>query len=561
MPEVQAPDRRSRVLIVGGGPAGLVLAIELGRRGVACTLFEQNSAPPTFPKANSTTSRTMEHFRRLGIADEIRTLGLPDDYPPDISYHTRFAEHELARLRWPSRREALANRHNPDPRWPTPEPMHRAQQMLIEPVLRRHAQRWPSVDLRFGWKVEDIGQTADAVRLRAVELSSGRSIDFEADYAVGCDGPKSLVRETLGIDHEGIGSEDREFLGGRMLATYLEAPDFYRTAPARRSWQYWAVNRKRFGALVAIDGAGRFVLHTQLPRGMQKSLSYARESVEITAGRAFPYEILGIADWTAGFTLVAERYGAGRVFLAGDAAHLFTPTAGLGYNTSVDDVSNLGWKLAAVCQGWGGRGLLASYQAERKPIAERNTRFARSIAEFFRSLALPEELEENNPAGEAARSELAKRLHELGAREFDAPGIHFGVYYGHSPIIAGEAGAPPPDDPNRYVPHARPGARAPHLWLQDELALYDRFGRDFTLLKLDPARDTTALQDAARRRKVPLTVASIDNPDARRLYESDLVLIRPDQHVAWRGNKAPADPMALIERITGHVLTLADEGR
>jgi 2-polyprenyl-6-methoxyphenol hydroxylase-like FAD-dependent oxidoreductase len=538
---------------VGAGPAGLVLAIELGRRGVPCMLIEQSAAPPTFPKANSTTSRTMEHYRRLGCADEIRALGLPDDYRPDISYHTHYATHELARLRWPSRREALAGRLRVDAHWPTPEPIHRGQQMLIEPVLRAHAQRWPAIDLRLGWRAERLAETDSAARILATELASGRQEEIEADYAVGCDGPRGLVRETLGIDYQGIGAEDRDFMGGRMLAVHLDAPDIYRIVPGGPSWQYWAINRRRCGVLVAIDGRGRFVLHTQLPGGAEKSMAYARESIEITAGCALRYEILDIADWTAGFTLVAERYGGSRTFLAGDAAHLFTPTAGLGYNTAVDDVSNLGWKLAAVCQGWGGTELLHSYQTERKPVAERNTRFARSVAETFRNLVLPPTLEDD--AGAAARAELGRRLLASCTREFDAPGIHLGAFYGDSPIIAAEPGEPPPDDPGQYVAQARAGARAPHLWLADDVALYDRLGRDFTLLALDGAPDTAALEAAAAARNVPLTVLRIAHPDARELCAASLVLIRPDQHVAWRGTAVPADPAGLMDLVTGRART------
>src|SRR6266508_29415 len=543
-------EHRSSVLIVGGGPAGLVLAIELGRRGVPCTLFEQNSGPPTFPKANSTTSRTMEHYRRLGLADEIRMLGLPDDYPPDISYHTQFSRHEIARLHWQSRKEALSARHDADVRWPTPEPLHRAQQMLIEPVLKRRAETLPAIDLRFGWRIEAIAEEKGAVRVRALKLASDRSEEFTADYAVGCDGPRSLVRRAVGIKYEGVEAEEGVFRGGRMLAAHLHAPAFYQSAGVQHSWQYWALNRQRFGILIAIDGVGRFVFHTQLPRGQTGSIDYTRESLALAAGREFPYEILAVAEWTAGFTLVAESYGSQRVFLAGDAAHLFTPTAGLGYNTSVDDAVNLGWKLAAVCQGWGGPKLLASYETERKPVAHRNTRFARSIADFFRGLQMPAMLEQDGAGGDDARAAFGLRLHELSAREFDAPGIHLGVYYGGSPIIATEPGTPPPDDPNWYVPHARPGARAPHLWLENRVALYDRFGRDFTLLKLRPGPDTSGVEQAARARGLRLDVVEVRSAAAHDLYECDLALIRPDHHVAWRGD-ALRDASGLIDRCLG----------
>jgi 2-polyprenyl-6-methoxyphenol hydroxylase-like FAD-dependent oxidoreductase len=521
-----------RVLIIGGGPAGLVLAIELGRRGVPCTLFEEDSGPPDFPKANATTPRTMEHYRRLGLADQIRNLGLPDDYPPDVSYHTRFAHHELARLHRPSRRENVTL-------FPSPEPMHRGQQMFIEPVLKRHAESFACVELRFGSRAEGIEQNENRVR---VQTSEGF---FEGDYAVGCDGPHSLVREALGIRYEGIGAEDRQFMGGRMLATYLDAPAFYDLVK-KKSWQYWAINPQRFGVMVAIDGHGKFVFHTQLPRGAKGSIDYARESLEIVMGADLPYRILGTQEWTAGFMLVAERYRAGRVFLAGDAAHLFTPTAGQGYNTSVDDAVNLGWKLAAVCQGWGGETLLASYEAERKPIGQRNTTFARSIAQLIGGLHPPANLEEDG----AVRVEYGKRLQELGEREFHAPGIYFGAFYGASPVVAAEPGEPPADDPYHYEPHARPGARAPHVWLSPGVALYDRFGRDFTLLKTVHCR-SGGLERAFHARGVPLSVLEVDNEEVRSLYQARLVVIRPDHHVAWRGDAPPEDPGRLLDCITG----------
>lgn len=543
---------KTRVLIVGGGPAGLVLALELGRWGVPCILFEEDPTPPTFPKANASTSRTMEHYRRLGVAEEIRTLGLPDDYPPDVSYHTRYASHEIARLHWPSRRDALASRHAGDRRWPTPEPLHRGQEMFIEPVLKRHAESLPGVDIRFGWKVESISQDSTSARLFARDPASGELCEFEADYAVGCDGPRSLVREALGIRYEGTGSEDRDFLGGRMQATYVRAPAFYDVVPGGVAWQYWAMNPQRFGIMIAVDGKGEFVLHTQLPKGAQSSLEYGHESIALTTRGDFPYEIIGVAEWTAGFTLVAKNYGAGRIFIAGDAAHLFTPTSGQGYNTSVDDAANLGWKLAAVCLDWGGPNLLATYEAERKPIGHRNTNFARSIADFFGRISMPQALEDSGPAGDACRAEFGQRLQELAWKEFDAPGIHFGMYYKDSSIVCTEPGEGPVDDPHHYVPHARPGARAPHLWISEGVALFDLLSPcGFTLLKLDDTQDTRSLEEAARARGIPLKVLKLDNAEARDLYQNGLVLIRPDQHIAWRGDSVPEKAESLIARVAG----------
>jgi 2-polyprenyl-6-methoxyphenol hydroxylase-like FAD-dependent oxidoreductase len=551
---MSAPVHRTRVVIAGGGPAGLVTAIELGRRGIACVLVEEDAGPPQFPKANATTSRSMEHYRRLGFAAEIRALGLPLDHPQDIAYFTRYASHEMARVPWRSRREAIAAREEANSRWPTPEPLHRTQQMYIEPVLKRQAERWPSVDVRFGWRLVGVRSRPDGVSATLEEVASGRREEFESDYLVGADGPRSVVRESLGIEYQGWSGEERDFMGGRMLALYFRSRDFYSLVPARRCWQYWAVNRVRRSFLCSIDGEGLLVYHTQLPRGAEPTEAFAREALALSTGREFPIEPIGTATWTAGFTLVAERYADphARVFIAGDAAHLFTPTGGQGYNTAVDDCANLGWKLAAACEGWGGPRLLATYEAERKPIGHRNTGFARAMADSIGRMAIPENLEDETPQGARSRETLGKQLVDHCNREFDIPGIHFGVFYGESPVVCDDGTPAPGDDPHRYVPHATPGARAPHLWLGDGVSIFDRFGRDFTLLRLGgAASDSRALEAAARRRGMPLDVLDAPQPAARDLYGRDLVLVRPDHHVAWRGNAMPADPQAVIDRVLG----------
>jgi len=423
--------------------------------------------------------------------------------------------------------------------------------MYIEPILKAYAQSFKSVDLRFGWEISHVEEFEERATATATELATGRSETVAADYLVGCDGPRSLVRTAMGVRYAGVSSEEREFLGGRMLATFLRAPAVYGERGPQPSWQYWLLNAERRGILIAIDGRELFCMHTQLPPGKGQSIEYAHETFELVAP-GVPFEIIDIAEWTAGFTLVAERMGSKRLFLAGDAAHLFTPTAGLGYNTSVDDVCNLGWKLAALCQGWGGPGLVSSYQDERKPVAQRNTGFARELAEFFRELRLPAALEEDSENGNKARAAYAERLQSFARREFDAPGIILGAYYGASAIVALEHSEPPPDHPNVYVADARPGRRAPHVWLEDGVALFDRFGREFTLLKLDGRPDDGALERAASELGVPLDVLRIDRKDIADLYAASHVLIRPDQHVAWRGSApSAAGAKALIRQVAG----------
>jgi 2-polyprenyl-6-methoxyphenol hydroxylase-like FAD-dependent oxidoreductase len=544
----------TKVVIAGGGPAGLITAIELGRRGIACVLVEEDAGPPQFPKANATTSRSMEHYRRLGFAGEIRALGLPLDHPQDIAYFTRYATHEMARVPWRSRREAIAAREEANSRWPTPEPLHRIQQMYIEPVLKRQAERWPSVDSRFGWRLVAVRSRPDGVSTTLEEIATGRQEELASDYLVGADGPRSIVRESLGIEYQGWSGEERDFMGGRMLALYFRSRDFYSLVPERRCWQYWAVNRVRRSFLCSIDGESLLVYHTQLPRGEAPTAAFARESLALSTGHEFPIEPIGTATWTAGFTLVAERYmdPHGRVFIAGDAAHLFTPTGGQGYNTAVDDCANLGWKLAAACEGWGGPRLLATYETERKPIGHRNTGFARAMADSIGRMAIPADLEDETPAGARSREALGQQLVDHCNREFDIPGIHFGVFYGGSPVVCDDGTPPPVDDWHRYVPHAAPGARAPHLWLSEGVSIFDQFGRDFTLLRLGGAsHDIRAFEAAARRRDARLDVLDVPQSEARDLYGTDLVLVRPDHHVAWRGNALPADPQAVVDRVFG----------
>lgn len=546
--------QRRCVLIAGGGPAGLILAIELGRRGVRAILLEDDPGPLDFPKANATTSRTMEHYRRLGFAQEIRALGLPRDYPQDIAYFTRCDRHELARVRWPSRAQAEALREDAHSRWPTPEPLHRTQQMYIEPVLKRQAERFPSVELRFGWKLLSLESAADGVSVVAEQVATGRRETLHADYLAGCDGARSTVREALGVRYGGWSGEAREFMGGRMLAVYFRSPAFYREIGADRAWQYWSMSRGCRGLLIAIDGE-RFVYHAQLPEGVKGTDALGLEWLFRSVGREFALELHGSAEWTAGFALVADRYAdaRNRVFLVGDAAHLFTPTGGQGYNTTVDDAANLGWKLAAVCSGWGGERLLATYEAERKPIGHRNTGFARAMADSIGKIPVPENIEADTPEGARARAAIGPLLEHHCNTEFDIPGIHFGVFYGQSPIVCGDGTPPPPDDWHCYTPHATPGARAPHLWVGEGVSIFDRFGPDFTLLRLGSGigTDARALTDAAAQRGIPLAVLDIPGAEARELYARDYILIRPDHHIAWRGNALPANAGALLDQASG----------
>jgi 2-polyprenyl-6-methoxyphenol hydroxylase-like FAD-dependent oxidoreductase len=544
---------RAPVLIVGGGPCGLVLAIELGRRGVGCVVFNDRPDTTPHPQANATQARTMEHFRRLGIAADIRRQGLPGDYPTDIAYFTRYTGYELARFRQPASARTAEIARASTGSWSTPELPHRCSQLYIEQVLKRAAASHPSVTLRFGWAVTSVERSTDGVVAHAERTDGGARESWRGDWVVGADGPKSLVRHALGIRYAGESEVVRDFVGGRMHATYLRAPALYDAIPHDRAWMYWAFNRERRSFMAAIDGRERFAFHTQLRPGEEATTPEAGIACFRQAlGAEVPVEVLFTATWNAGYTLVAERFGDGAAFIGGDAAHLFTPTGGLGYNTAVEDAVNLGWKLAAVVQDWGGPALLATYESERRPAAQRNTAIARGFADSIGNYTAHAAIETPGPEGDRVRAEAGAYLLDHARREFSIPGVTFGVRYDASPIVITDA-APPPDEINRYVPSGVPGGRAPHAWLADGTSLYDRLGRDFTLVSL-AAADASGFVAAARVLGIPLAQLDLSREPAasglRDLYGADLALVRPDQHLAWRGD-ARADAQVVLEQVTG----------
>jgi 2-polyprenyl-6-methoxyphenol hydroxylase-like FAD-dependent oxidoreductase len=539
------------IVIVGGGPAGLMLANELGRRSVGVILLDQDEATAVHPQANATQARTMEHYRRLGFADEIRAQGLPPDYPTDIAYYTTFSGHELARFRLPSAAAAKTMVRRLSGSWSAAELPHRVSQMYVERVLHRHAAALPGVSLRYRHTVTGVADHGDHVE--ATAQGPDGPVTVAGRYLVGCDGARSVVRQHLGLRYEGESGVQREFVGGAMHAVYLRSAHVYDAFAGAPAWMNVNVSHRRRSFFIAVDGKSEFVFHTQLKPGEDRDAiteTQARAMFAACMGRPIDFEILSRTSWTAGFTLVADRLQAGRMFIAGDAAHLFTPTGGLGYNTAIEDAVNLGWKLAATVKGWGGPALLASYHAERHPAAVRNTGYARGFADSLGGFRATPALEEAGPKGDAARAAAAAYFDRHGRSEFNIPGITFGTRYDDSPVIIGDGSTPPPDRANAYVPTACPGGRAPHLWLDGEVSLFDRFGFEFTLLRLGGARDTGAIEEAAVRAGLPLTVVDLAGAEARDLYAADYALIRPDQTVAWRGNES-GDAMRMIDTVRG----------
>jgi 2-polyprenyl-6-methoxyphenol hydroxylase-like FAD-dependent oxidoreductase len=541
------------VLIAGGGPCGLMLANELGRRGIRCLVVDAKPSTAFNPQANATQARTMEHFRRLGFAHEIRALGLPADHPTDIAYFTRFAGHELARIGLPTAAEAIVKIKSMTGSWSAAELPHRVSQKFVEEALRRHAQAWPSTDVRYGWRLERFGDDGASVNATVRPGEGGPAQEVVAKFLIGADGARSIVRQQLGIEWGGVTGIQREFMGGKMFAIYLRAPQFLSVLRHPKAWMYVAVNHERRAFMASVDGMAEYAFHAALRSGEDAdgwTESDARRVFAQAVGVDVPMEILSMGTWLAGHALVAQRFQKGRVFIAGDAAHLFTPTGGLGYNTAVEDAVNLGWKLASVIRGQAPLALLDSYEAERRPLAQRNTGYARKFADSVGLFAAKPELEEPSARGDAERQLAGRYLDEHARLEFNIPGVTFGGRYDGSPIIVRDGAALPPDEPNAYTPTASPGGRPPHAWLDDGRSLFDLFHAEWTLLALGPHPPATdAFEAAARALAIDLRVVRLPQPSLRELYEAPLALIRPDQIVAWRGVAAD-DATGVLSRVT-----------
>ena len=543
------------VLIAGGGPCGLLLANELGRRHIRCLLVDAKPGTAFNPQANATQARTMEHFRRLGFAHEIRSMGLPPDHPTDIAYLTRFAGTELARLRLPTAAAAPQAIKNMSGSWSAAELPHRVSQKYVEVCLHRHAQQQASVEMRYGWQLASFEDTGDGINALVQSVNGDEQLNVQAAYLVGADGARSMVRRELGIAWGGATGFKRKFMGGKMLAVYLKAPDFYARNPNDRSWMYVVVNPELRAFIMSVDGVSEFAFHIQMADDAATEALTEADARRLFAqafGQPIDIDILSMATWMAGHALVAESFQKGRVFLGGDAAHLFTPTGGLGYNTAVEDAVNLSWKLASVLKGQAPAALLDSYHHERHALAVRNTGYARQFADSIGLFEAAPELEDASPQGEAARAVASDYLNGHVRREFNIPGVTFGGRYDGSPIIVADGTTAPTDAANSYTPCATPGGRPPHAWLPDGRSLFDTFHSEWTLLVMGPDQvATTAFENAAKSMGLDLKVVHQPSSEILALYEAPMALIRPDQIVAWRGHDARLAPAVLAQVLGG----------
>lgn len=544
------------VIVVGAGPVGLVAAMDLAWRGVPVTLLEQRTdEAPAHPRCNTTSARTMEILRRLGCNEAYRACGLRADYPNDVSYSTGLSGREFARYHLPAADAgALAERVAHDGGWHSAERPHRATQFYLERVLRAHAQSFDLVDLRFCQEVIGVEQDDNTVRVTVRHTESGEESTLTAPYVIGCDGGRSVVRKACGIEMEG------GYTGlGRMQSVVIRSKDIRPIMEQHNglAWMNWTINEAGRGNVIAIDGDELWLTHLGLmPEQEEVTPETIERHVRGVVGAEIDYTVEHKEIWQLN-RLVAERYRQGRVFIAGDAAHIWPPFAGHGMNTGIEDGIALTWMLAAVLQGWAPPALLDAYQAERHNVGEKVSHAAAGLVMgqmgIWQTIEDVTQLGEEGEAGAALRKRVRDQLVMIDSVQFNAEGMNFGLHYDQSPIIAYEDVEPPAYEIRRYTPSTVPGCRAPYFaFIEDGVPIYDRIGQGYALLRTDEGIDVSAFVEAAEQCGMPFDVVDIEfEPRARDVYDHALVLVRPDDRVAWRGDAMPEDAGAVIDKVRG----------
>ena len=523
------------VLIIGAGPVGLAAAIELGTRGVRVLLVERSARVGVAPRAKTTNVRTRTHLRRWGIADKLAQespFGI--DYPNNMVFVTRLSGPELARF---------PDAFNAEPtRSPLyPEHAQWVPQYTLEKVMLEKARSLPGVSILF--ETSFVTATQDEQRVTAtLKAADGQVRLVTARYLIGADGARSAVRELIGAKLEGRSGLSYHY------NIIFRAPGLAAAHGHGPAVIYWQIGKDGFSAISPMD---RDDIWAFAPGGAKPGETLSDEAaaalIRDRTGIDLSYEILSADSWSAN-ELLADHYADRRIILAGDACHLHPPAGGYGMNMGVGDGVDLGWKIAATLQGWGGPELVASFEAERRPVHravldEAMTNYAIYVA------PVPPEIEDDSPEGAAIRASVGTGISVSKGREFNTLGTVLGLGYHGSPIVASEDTPLPLHDSQIYIPNARPGYLAPHAWLQDGRSLYDLFGLGFSLVVAegaDRAEVDLAIEDA-RNRGLPLTIVEPDDAAIAQLYGAALTLVRPDQHVAWRGDRWTG----VLARVTG----------
>lgn len=532
------------VLIVGGGPVGLTLGIELARRGIDCMLIEARDGTITTPKMNFVNVRSMEFCRRWGLTETIRRAGHDEDFTPNIVWTTALTEHIITRLDFPPLIEWQERGYSPDTSC-------LCSQLWFDPILLDYGRGLPALQIRHRTQFEGFTETGDGISARITSLENGESETVEAAYIIGCDGANSRVREQLGIPLHGL---ENMALNLHVFFQSEELVSIYQETIGQARFCWFIDAGGQWGGFTSINGRGLWRMGITPPTDDPEGASLDLPAlIRKGAGTDFDFEILSTNSWISR-KLVADSFGGGRAYLAGDAAHQLNPSGGFGMNTGVGDAVDLAWKLGAVIEGWGGPELLPSYEIERRPIAVRNVEEATRNFERPRTHVIGKAITEDSAAGRKQRAAFADSLfaHDIN-RHYEVEGMALGYRYDPSPICWPDEAPPPPDDPVHYQQTARPGHRAPHAWLEDGRSTIDLFDGGFTLLIFATGTNDgdDAFQQAAGAVALPMNIVEIADAKIAAIYKRKFIMVRPDGHVAWRGDTCPDDARAVIDRVRG----------
>jgi len=534
---------KTPVLIAGGGPVGLAVAGDLGWRGIPCIVIEKGDGSVNQPKMDLLGLRTMEFCRRWGIVDWVENAGYERDHPQDCVYLSALSGgFEFGRDFFPNPCDEVC---------PPQSPQHRERQPqnFFDPVIARFARQFAHVDVRYHTEMLGFEEHAGGVRAEVRNIQSGKITVIEASYLAGCDGGGSVVRAKLGVK-----------LPDSAVLTYttnaiFRCAGFWKLVDKKPGYRFIFIGPEgTWATIVAINGRDEYRF-SFVGDGNKRALTEPelREAIKKAVGRDFDFEILSTMPWIRR-EYVADSYGTERVFLIGDAAHLNSPTGAFGMNTGMQDAVDISWKLEAAVRGWGGPKLLQSYGAERRPVALRNVKEATANLKRMmstREKKPPKEIFENGPAGDRAREIFGAEYMDMMKQEWFTLGIHLGYWYENSPVIVPDGTPQPPDEVMTYTQTARPGSRAPHVWLAPGKSTLDLFGKGFVLLRFSTEADANPMLVAAKAKGVPMHLEDINQPDAATAYGRKLVIVRPDGHVAWRGDHLPPDCAATIDILRG----------